>query len=138
MAQLAPVVISDGKATPIVHTFGPTSASNGTDARFHERLAAGIALAFPQMDLLVRPASGFDGVNKVTLMLKMPQMEVLSGSDAGYTPAPKVAYFDMVKTEFYLPGRSTSANRKDVRALLINALANAIVIDAIENLAPAY
>lgn len=138
MAAIAAIVVNDGKATPIAHTFTPTAIKNGTDAMFNERLPSGVALAFPDLSIMVRPADGYNGINRVTVSLKVPQMEILSGSDAGYTPAPKVAYFDAVKVEFLLPGRSTSANRKDIRSMIINALANAIVIDAIDNLSPAY
>lgn len=138
MASIANITILDGKAAPLSHIFNPTAVTNGTDARFHERLASGIAISYPELSVLVRAVPGFDGMNRVTVSLKVPQMEVLSGADNGYIPAPKVAYFDMAKVEFNLPGRSTVANRKDVRTLIINALQNAIVIDAVENIAPAF
>lgn len=138
MAQIANIVINDGKASPLAHTFSPSNIVGGTLAILHERLASGLAIGYPHISVSVKTAEGFDGVNRVSVALRVPQMEVLSGNSNGYVQAPKVAYSDTVKVEFLLPGRSTAANRKDLRVMLTNLLANAIVVDSIENLAPPY
>lgn len=135
--QLAAITINDGKATPVSHVFTPTKIS-GSTAVLNERVASGIAIGYPMLQFSVTPADAFNGVNRVDLKIAMPQLEVISGSDAGYTPAPAVAFTDTVKVSFLLPGRSTTANRKDLRVLLINALQNSIVVDAVDNMAPAY
>lgn len=137
MAQIANITINDGKATPLAHLFTPTNI-NGPVATLHERIASGLAIGYPHISIAVKAAEGFEGVNRVTVSLRVPQMEILSGNANGYTPAPKVAYFDAGKAEFLLPGRSTVANRKDLRVMMINLLQNAIVIDSVDNLAPVF
>lgn len=132
MAAQANIVINDGKATPLAHTFVARGASPKL-AEWKET-ATGISIGMPMFTMAVKETSGDSGKTIVEGRLSLPVMEVISGADGGYTPSPKVAYTLWAITSFTLPNRSTLADRKDVLALLKNALANAAFTSAVQDL----
>lgn len=132
MAAQANVVINDGKATPLAHTFVARGASEKL-AQYKET-ASGISIGMPALTLAVKETNGDSGKTVVDIRLSVPVMEVISGADGGYTPSPKVAYTLWGIGSFTLPNRSTLADRKDILALFKNALANAAVTSAVQDL----
>lgn len=138
MAAIAAITINDGQATPVAHTFNPVETT--PIPLYRENGAAGVPLA-GQSDISIslRPGSGAEGISKALVKLRLPVLETVSGSTVGgYTPSPRVAYFMDAKIELMLPSRSTSAQRKDLRVLVANLLANAQVVAVVDNLEKPY
>jgi hypothetical protein len=127
MAAIANLVLADGQAVPVNKTFTPMDCTSAL-ATWTDR-SSGIAIGMPAVTLSLHVGKD---VTKVVGKVTLPVLEVISGSDGGYTPSPKVAYTVMGKAEFTLPSRSTLQNRKDVSAFLRNYLSNAVVTKAIE------
>jgi len=127
MAAISALVLADGQATPVNKTFTPQDCTSAL-ATWTDR-SSGIGLGMPSVTLALVQSKD---TNKVTGKVSIPVMEVISGSDAGYTPAPRVAYTSIGKFELVLPNRGTLQNRKDVSAFLKNFLSNAAVTKAVE------
>lgn len=136
MSAIAAITINDGAATPVAHTFNPVVSS--PNAIWRENINGLALIGQGSVKCSVIPDKG-NGLNKVRLTMDLPALEVVTGQNSsGYSAAPKVAYSDKVNVDFILPSRGTGQQRKDLRTLLINLLANAQIIDAIENLNAQY
>lgn len=133
MAAIANLVLADGQATPVNKTFVPMDANSGL-ATWTER-SGGISIGMPVSTLSVTMGAE---VNKVKAKVSVPVLEVISGSDGGYTPSPKVAYTVSGVVEFSFPNRATLQNRKDVRAFVRNLLADAVIQKAVEEFERPY
>lgn len=135
MANNANIVINDGEATPIAHTFAPDGIDGGV-AVYSDR-NTGVPVGYSKITM-TRPKTPQDAANgsyKMTVQLMLPRLEEVSGSgNSGYSPAPRVAYTLVAKTEFWLPARSTTLDRKNLRVLHVNAISNAIPAKAIDDL----
>jgi hypothetical protein len=74
--------------------------------------SGGIALGYPRLTLLVRPPQKGSRVNKVTVKLVRPTLEATSTSTmTGIAPPPVKAYDCTFIGEFFLPERSSLAER---------------------------
>lgn len=134
MAQIAPITITDGKDTPVSHTFNPVMLM--PVATYREN---GIALPLVGEPVLTLGMIENSTYRTAKLKLTVPQLEEANGADAsGYVAAPKVAFVDLVNIEFRLANRSVVANRKDMLALAISLLQDSQVSDLVENLAKPY
>lgn len=92
-------------------TYSPEGFANQGVARWVDR-SDGIAVGYPNMTISIRPPTKASRVYKVTLKYVLPTLEQTSASTAtGIQPAPTKAYECMGITEFYLPERSTRAER---------------------------
>jgi len=129
MAQIANIVLADGQATPVNKTF--TAKRADQQLSVWKDQTAGIAIGFPQISMSVRENASS---TRVETRITKPVLETISGSDAGYTPSPKVAYTVLAKQEFVLPNRCQLQDRKDIRAFARNLLADTVAVNAIENL----
>lgn len=129
MAAIANLVLADGQATPVNKTF--TAKRADTQLAVWKDQTSGIAIGFPTVTLSVRETANATRVEK---RISKPVLEVISGSDGGYTPSPKVAYTVMSKEEIVLPNRCVLQDRKDIRAFSRNMLADTVMVNAIENL----
>lgn len=137
MAAIANIVINDGQATPVAHTFYPQASD--PDAVYRESLSGIALIGNGTMKATVKLSSAAEGLNRVRLVLALPALETVTAQNsAGYTAAPKVAYTNTASMDFILPNRGTTAQRKDLRVLCSNLLLNAQVIDIIENLNRPY
>lgn len=135
MSAIQPIVINDGAATPVAHTFTPVTSV----PPFYRESQSALALVGQGTIELTSKAESGNGMTKVRLVLALPALEAITGSNgAGYTAQPKVAYTNKVDATFFLPNRGSMQQRKDLRVLLMNALANAQVIDAIDNVSQPY
>lgn len=75
--------------------------------------SGGIAIGYPRLTMSVRPPTKASRVYKVTTKLVLPTLEQTSPSTAtGIQPAPTKAYDCMAVMEFFLPERSTLAERQ--------------------------
>jgi hypothetical protein len=135
MASNASIVIQDGESSPVTRTFAPDNIESGV-ATYKDR-SSGIPVGYGTLTVS-RPKTPQDLVNgsyKAVVQLTLPKLETISGSEeSGFTPAPRVAYNCIARVEVWLPVRSTTQDRENLRVLLIDALADAIIVDVIEDL----
>lgn len=138
MAQIAPIVLADGQTTPVNKTFDVFTAQSGDKPAVWYEKSAGSFAGYKRVSMLVgRSAS--NKTTKVTIMIHLPTLAVTAPSTGtGIQPSPTVAYSLLSKQEFYLHDDCVLQERKDMRAFAKNLLNNSIVIEAIEQLSPAY
>jgi hypothetical protein len=75
-----------------------------------------------------------NGVSRVHVKLSLPTMETLSGdTDLGYDPVPAKAFECLGSVDLVFPNRSSLQNRKDLKAMLIDLIGDAVVTAAVEN-----
>lgn len=126
MSAIANIVVFDGQATPVSHTFVAASVARlGTDviASYKEQTAGVPDEA--QGRVTVKYSKLGSGVSRTSVRVELPVMESISGvNSAGYTAAPKVAYTDTVEVVGYYHQRSIIAGRRGVRQMAANLLNN--------------
>lgn len=123
MALISNIVLADG--VPANHTFSPVEIDAQRIATFRE--AGTTLIGRPEITLQLR-ANGANSVNRVKGVIRLP---VLATPVAGVNPA--VAYTLTGSFDLSLPLFSTVAERKNIRVLVANLLANALVIDMSDN-----
>ncbi len=138
MAIFAPVVIADGKATPVNHTFSPVNIDALGIAKWTDRIG-GISIGFPTITLSMREPSKSSRNYKVIRKIVFPVLEVTSPSTAtGIQPAPTKAYELTNNSEWILPERCTPQDRSDLLAFAKNFDASAVFVDCIKSFETAY
>jgi hypothetical protein len=133
MSAIASMTLNDGTAD---HVFTPIQANPPT----YRNLADAEVPDIGQEEVVVTVirAKG-NGVHRVRVTTKTPFLEAQSESSAsGYVAAPAVAYAITAVTDYYIPQRSSPAQRLIVRNLHRNLMNNAQAIDAIEQLVAPY
>lgn len=123
MGQQANITAFDGAATPVSHTFTGVGAGKddtvGGYADWRELLTSVPTAAQPSIRMTKKALK--NGLERVAIDVKIPVMESISGQNAaGYTAAPKVAFYDQVSFVGYFSERSATVNRRLARQLLIN------------------
>jgi hypothetical protein len=138
MPAIGNVVINDGAATPVAHTFAPVGVV-GSLATLADR-SGGIPVGYGKISVNIRePQNGPNGVFKVSIKVMIPTLDTTSPSTTtGIQPAPTVGYTTACMMDFLLPARSTLQNRKDVLAFVKNLLANSTIGSVVENLESIY
>lgn len=137
MSAIANIVINDGKATPVAHTYNPWK----TDPASYRESISGVAqIGQGRITVTGKTATAPNGMNRVNVKLELPVLETAAanGSFNGYIAGPGVAYTVTASVDFILPNRSSEAERKDLRVLLTNLLANANLVDSIDKLQLPY
>lgn len=133
MSAIGTITVSDGTSN---HVFTPIQSvppkyRNVADANTPD-------IGQEEVTVEVIRAKGA-GTHRVRCTTRLPVLESTSGAAAsGYVAAPAVAFQVMAVTDFYVPNRSSSAQRLINRNLHRNLLNDAQVIDAIEKLAQPY
>lgn len=140
MSAVANIVLADAQATPVNHTFVPI----GPDKQgvwWWEDQSTTSSLGYNRISAqLIRPgnpapgASAESRMNRVKLTIHTPKLEVLSNTSSGFTAVPTVAYIPRSTHEFILSDRAVVQDRKDSRKYAAGLLADAQIIDMIENL----
>jgi hypothetical protein len=141
MPTVSNIVLDDAQATPVSHTFNPLGFdSNGVmwweDRSLptpdgYWRISAQLVRTPPPTNGVMASANR---VNRVKVGLHKPILEVVGINSAGYQTAPTVAYVDRSLEEFIFSSRDTLQDRKDLRKMKANLLANAGFITFIEQL----
>lgn len=127
MPAFANIVINDGQATPVAHTFA--TKTNDQRLSVYEDRAGGVAIGYPKIKV---KTSESDVVRRCKFDISMPVLEAVSGANlSGFTPAAKVAYTVPVTIEFVLPSRCTAADRSNVLAYAKNLLALSMVTNMV-------
>ena len=149
MPAVGNLVLANGEASPVNHTFAPLGLDSKTGIRWFEdqspRVSATSSLGYPRIGVttkreaeVVTGQSSRNTVSRVTLTIALPQLETLGTSSSGFTPAPTIAYVDRAKVEFILSSRDQLADRKDALAFAKNLLGHATVTDLVQNLSAIY
>lgn len=133
MAQIAPITLADGQATPVNRTFSPVGKDSNGVAKWVDR-SGGIAIGYPIITMQVREPSKSSRFYKVTRRVTLPVLEATSPSTmTGIQPAPTKAYDLVVDTTYVLPERCTLAQRQDLLAFAKNFDANAVFTAAVKD-----
>lgn len=129
------IVIKDGQATPVDHTFTPyqPQQGNNTAAIWYERSGT-TPLGWRRITLSVD--TQVKGISKVRIVISDPVLANLSQGCCVDQNTPAVSYTDFANISFNLPYNATDANRKDILAYAKNLLGHAVVTDAVVNLQP--
>lgn len=147
MGALVNITANNGDATPVAHTFAPL----GPDAKgvqWFEQVTptpvngqAAIRIS-AHIRRAVKQGPGrqqLSGVARVELAIWLPTMETLASNGAGITPPPTVAYEQHARFTYLLPERGTTQERKNLRVLTANLIANnQNFLDMIEKLQPMF
>jgi len=143
MSAITTIVVNDAATTPLAHTFSPGRQGllgQSQIAEYEDRSAnTGIPVGYYKVALDFSRPSKQRKSYRVNLKMSTPILEVLSNSTvSGIAPAPTVSYTPMVDCTFVIPERSSLQNRKDIRKMFYELLANAQVIAALEQLDAPY
>jgi len=132
MSSQSAITLNDGQATPVAKTFSARGATASL-AKWMD-VSGGIGIGVPVITMgNLQSGKGSDSAFKLDLRITLPVLEVISGSDNGYTPQPKVAFNLFAKMELVAPNRSTLQNRKDILAFAKNLLATTVVSESFCN-----
>lgn len=138
----ANIVLADAQATPVNHTFVPLGYDRDGLYWWEDQSAAS-PIGYWRISMqLIRPQIGKAGeasdrrTYRAKLGLHEPVLENVTNSTvSGVAPAPTISYIPRCFTEYVLPERSSLQNRKDIRKMMANLLAEAThVIPLVETL----
>lgn len=130
MPQLAPITLTDGKATPASHVFAPVS-TDGSSARLANRAAA-IPQAFEGLTVNVRDVGNSKtAAYTVSGSLNLPTAATVDGTDQ----VVRVSKFEFT---FRLAQTSSPQDRKDILALAASLFGSATMKTVVENIEPLY
>jgi hypothetical protein len=124
MATAVDIVIADGQASPVNHTFKVTDVKNDL-VTYHDK-ASGVVAGFPRLTLGRRMPTADNRNLKVTSRVYLPVLETAATAASGFTPGPTLAYALSSNVDVVIPDRATLAERKDIYAYQKNLLAHAI------------
>jgi len=132
MPSIATLTLTDAAATPVNHSFIPKDCTSAL-ATWQEN--SSVPIGRPTASLSITETAQ---TYKVMGKLEVPVLETISGDDNGYVAVPRVAFTGVAKGELILPKRSTLQNRKDLKAMFIDFMSDAIMTAAVENQERAY
>jgi hypothetical protein len=144
MAQAANIVLADAQATPVNHTFIPIGpGANGE--MFFEDQSGSTPIGYNRISVSVKRGaigragdSQGDRTARVVIRLYEPTLETVGTADNGITPPPRVAYQLTSTVEFLMSERSLQLERKNIRKFTEKVLADAQIVNLIENLVPIW
>lgn len=141
MAAVANIVLNDGLASPVAHTFVPVAFDGSTGTWWFEDQAPASPIGYNRISMqLIRPKNpsagqdSGDRMYRAKLSIHEPTLETLGTNDAGVTPPPTVAYIVRANIEVLLPERSSYQSREDIRLYASQLMTNTQVIALIETL----
>lgn len=126
MPSIANIVVMDGAATPLSHTYSATQgATMGVQALWRERLTAGALKFFPTFTGWIRDAINGSDYLRQRFSLNIPITGVIDGKTVELRASK-------INVEFIFHEESTEQERKDARTLIRNFLGDALVTTMIE------
>lgn len=144
MPQIANIVINDGAATPVAHTFVPIGKDENGVFWFEQATPAvanplaAKRIGYKQTRVLGDSSKQAVGMSKVSYTIHLPTLETVGNNSQGFTPPSTLAYRELARVEFMLAERSTAQERKDTRVLSLNLLGHAMAIANVDTLQPQY
>lgn len=141
MALATNIVLDDAAGTPVAHTFIPLGRDPNGVFWFEDQSQVS-PVGFWRISVdFKRPPGAAPGQNttgrqyKAKISLYEPALENVSNSTiSGVAPSPQIAYNMAAHTDFRMPERGSLQNRKDLRKMTANLLANAQIISVVEGL----
>lgn len=123
MSAFANIVLNDGQATPVAHTFSPKTCI-GTTAIYEDR-SSGTAISYKKLQLDTKDTAN---LRRIHVRVQDPVLEAITGSNpAGFTPAPQVAFYCDFDGTFTVHSRSSLQNREDLIAYVSNLMNDAVL-----------
>jgi hypothetical protein len=136
MPAQSSIVINDGLATPVAHTFAPIGARALPDGKVRaEWVDRSVVQKVGQYTIKVEcsPPNGA-GVEKYRIVIDRPTMQVLSnGSVSGIEPVPGKAMDTIFDGEYRLPVAAGQAELDDIYAFSKNLISSAFIGDLIKS-----
>jgi len=125
------LTLTDAAGTPVNRTYTQVSTSPDLtiwkDYSTNSGYPSGAGIA----SLSLRENS--NGTMRVTGKLVLPTMEIAAGDTGlGFTPAPTKAFECLGSFDMVFPNRSSTQNRKDLKAMFIDLVGDALVTAAVE------
>lgn len=130
MPQLTNIVLKDGAATPANHTFNPLGIEKNVAT-----LVESTGVPLGDKRLSVGQSSTPQGRRKVTMKLVVPVMQDASVNGVTRPTIVRTAYANV---EFSFDAGSSIQERKDARAYVTSALADASLVSVIDQLSALY
>lgn len=127
MATRANIVVNDGAVTPVSHTFNPMGKPSGSDYEIYVERASGKPEFQSEIRIKTQQPSKLGQPYKVFVTMIQPKVVNVNGVDT----LDRQSRLDLT---FTTSSRSITQDRKDLRVMLGNLLANAQVIAVIDNL----
>lgn len=127
MATLAPIVVNDGADTPLSHTLNPIGRPSGSGWDFFVERINGVPELQNELRLRTRQPSQAGQPYRVDLTFINVDTKTVDGEEV-------LDNQNRVDVTFTLARGGTEQFRKDLRTMLINALDDAIVSAAVDNL----
>lgn len=135
------IVLADAQGSPVNHTFVPIGRDKNGVFWFEDQSAANaigywrISVELKKPPVAVAKQSSEGRSNRVLIQLTEPILENVSNNTvSGIAPAPTVSYVPRSYTEFVLPERSALQNRKDIRKMMANLMADTQIVAVVETL----
>ena len=136
MAAVANIVINDGQATPVAHTFEPTRVSPNL-VSYHDKVS-GVFAGYPSISLGNRVPNKQNANYKASARIRLPVLETAAPATSGFTPGPTVAYALSGNVDCVIPDRATDAEKADLEAYLQNLISQAVSGDLVTEMALPY
>jgi hypothetical protein len=130
MATAANLVLADGQATPVNATFSVESITPQL-SQFVDR-ASGVAAKYRRISVSYVPANVATKKTKAGLKISIPVWGILPSGSEGVLRTLRS------NVELDEPDGCTDAERKDLFAFTVNALANTLVKGALRDNDPIY
>jgi hypothetical protein len=143
MPQAANIVINDGAATPVLHTFTPMGKDKNGVLWFIQVAPAplnrlGAKRIGYKVDTDPTLSKQLVSVTKSQYSFMYPLLEVLGNAASGLTPPATVAYTLMARLAVERPDRALTQEAKDLRAIAINFLTSSMATSNIDDNNPTY
>lgn len=129
MPAIATLVINDGQAAPVAHSFAPVT-TDGSVAKFADR-SPSIPSGFRTISIEVLTPSGARTVNKLGLGYYVPVVVAVNGVDT-------VVRYSSASVVLNIHPDALLQERKDLLAYVANSLGLASVKTSVENIEPFY
>lgn len=119
MASFANVVLADGQATPVNHTFAPADVDSNRVFTYVDR-ASGIALGYPKITVKKRSPSKTSKVSRVEFRVSLPMLDTTVATN------PVIGYSNAFQGTFFVAEKSSQAARADIYAYVKNLVASTL------------
>lgn len=134
MPAFGNLILNDGLATPVAHTFAPQSIV-GRVAVYNDRVS-GIQAGFGRLEVEIKPPQ--QGVSNTKVIAKLAIPKVVTYNDTSGKPVTRVDYTPLCEIRFVMPTQQTLAERKDLLAYAKNLLSHADFVKLIHDLEAIY
>jgi hypothetical protein len=126
------LTLTDAAGTPVNRSYPLVSSSPDLSIWKDYTTNGGIPVGAGVASLSLKENG--NGTIRLTGKLVVPTMETISGeTDLGFAAVPTKAFECIGSFDLVFPSRSSLQNRKDLKAMFIDLLGDAVVTSAVEN-----